>query len=392
MIAIYTEILLTTLDVCPFYNMILEVDDAVYAANKFIDYFSNKGRIDEYLRTVKLDRMAQKTPSLPGFGPEDDMFSDFEIHPNDMNFKVYAAGESGSYTNEFFNERLQITTSHAIEDSVPGKSLKWIVQETNTKKIVGFIRFGSPTINSKPRNLWLGQVPDLTRFNRHAIMGFIIVPTQPFGFNYLGGKLLALMCCSHMARETLNSKYDADICLFETTSLYGSSKTSSQYDGLKPMMKYRGLTESDFTPLLHDDIFHDLNKWFIVRNNDKSLVKEDASSRKLKTQQKMIAIIKKSLPSQKVVEFQDAIVSAKNLTEKKRFYTSDYGFKNAREVILGIEDKLIPADNYDRYDFDNLVSWWKKKASNRYETLKSEGRLRTELETWNINSNIDIIR
>jgi len=372
--------------------MILEVDDAVYAANKFIDYFSNKGRIDEYLRTVKLDRMAQKTPSLPGFGPEDDMFSDFDIHPNDMDFKVYAAGESGSYTNQFFNDRLQITTSHAIEDCVPGKSLKWIVQETNTKKIVGFIRFGSPTINSKPRNLWLNQVPDLTRFNRHAIMGFIIVPTQPFGFNYLGGKLLALMCCSHMARETLNNKYDADICLFETTSLYGSSKTSSQYDGLKPMMKYRGLTESDFTPLLHDDIFHDLNKWFIIRNNDKTLVKEDASSRKLKTQQKMISIIKKSLPSQKGVEFQDAIVNAKNLTEKKRFYTSDYGFRNSREVILGIEDKLIPADNHDRYDFYNLVSWWKRKASNRYETLKSEGRLRTELETWNINSNIDIIR
>lgn len=376
----------------PFYNMILETDDAVYAASKFIDYFSNKGRIDEYLRNVKLDRISQQTPSLPGCGPEDDMFSEFDMHPEDMNFKVYTVGERGSYSNEFFNERLQITTSHAIEDSVPGKSLKWVVQETNTKKIVGFVRFGSPTINSKPRNLWLGQVPDLTRFNRHAIMGFIIVPTQPFGFNYLGGKLLALMCCSHTARETLNSKYDADICLFETTSLYGSTKTSSQYDGLKPMMKYRGLTESDFTPLLHDDIFKDLNKWFIARNNDKLLVKEDASSRKLKTQQKMIAIIKKSLPSQSLVEFQTAIANAKNLTEKKRFYTSEYGFSNAREVILGEQEKLIPAENYDRFEFDNLVSWWKKKASNRYETLKSEGRLRMELETWNVNSNIDIIR
>ena len=79
----------------------------------------------------------------------------------------------------------------AIEDSIPGKSLKWIVKEMNTNKILGFCRFGSPTINSKPRNEWLGSVPELTRFNRHAIMGFIIVPTQPFGFNYLGGKLLA---------------------------------------------------------------------------------------------------------------------------------------------------------------------------------------------------------
>ena len=113
--------------------------------------------------------------------------------------------------------------------------------ETNTKKIVGFIRFGSPTINCKPRNDWLGKPPELKRFNRHSIMGFIIVPTQPFGFNYLGGKLLALLCCSHEAREQLNSKYGSDICLFETTSLYGTTKSSSQYDGLKPV-SYTHLT------------------------------------------------------------------------------------------------------------------------------------------------------
>ena len=94
--------------------------------------------------------------------------------------------------------------------------------ETNTKSIVGFIRFGSPTINCKPRNDWLGRPPELKRFNRHSIMGFIIVPTQPFGFNYLGGKLLALLSCSHEARTQLNSKYGSDICLFETTSLYGT--------------------------------------------------------------------------------------------------------------------------------------------------------------------------
>jgi hypothetical protein len=158
-------------------------------------------------------------------------------------------------------------------------------------------------------------------------------------------------------------------------------------------MRYKGLTQSDFTPLLHDEIFQELNKWFIQRNNNQSLVKEDASSRKLKTQQKMIAIIKKSLPSQKVVEFQTAIVNAKNLTEQKRFYISDYGFENSREVILGQDEVLRPGQNYDKFYFDNLVEWWKRKATNRYESLKSDGRLRTELETWNKNPDaIDIIR
>ena len=111
---------------------------------------------------------------------------------------------SGIRSLREFNEKLQITTSHAIEDSVPGKSLKWMVVEKNTNTIIGFCRFGSPTINSKPRNDWLGTTPDLSIFNRHAIMGFIIVPTQPFGYNYLGGKLLAMLCCTHEVREILN--------------------------------------------------------------------------------------------------------------------------------------------------------------------------------------------
>ena len=374
--------------------MQLELHDAIYAADQFIDYFSNMGRIDEYLRAVKLDRMQSMPKYLPGMGPEEDMFADFDMHPNDMEFGVYTAGSKEGFTNEYFNERLQITTSHAIEDSIPGKSLKWIVMEKNTKKIVGFIRFGSPTINSKPRNEWLGKVPDLKIFNRHAIMGFIIVPTQPFGFNYLGGKLLALMCCSHEAREQLNAKYGSDICLFETTSLYGSTKSSSQYDGLKPYLRYKGLTESNFTPLIHDKVFKDLNKWFIDRNNNENLVKDNASSRKLKTQQRMIQIIKNSLRGEdKLIDFNAAINNAKSVTEQKRTYFSDYGFSNVREVINGDQMDLIKNPiNFDKFYMDNLVNWWRNKASKRYESLKSENRLRNELETWNKDMNIDIIR
>ena len=378
--------------------MILSELDAAYAADKFINYFSNTGRIDEYLRNVKLDRIAEQPNDLSAFmegaATEDDLFSRFDMHPADMRIKIYPAGEYGGLTNEFFNERLQITMSHAFESSIPGKSLKWIVKEENTGKVIGFIRFGSPTINSKPRNDWLGDVPDLGRFNRHAIMGFIIVPTQPFGFNYLGGKLLAMLCCSHQAREQLNAKYNSNICLFETTSLYGSTKSSSQYDGLKPYMIYKGLTDSDFTPLLHDSIFQDLNKRSMIRNNDKCLVKEDASSRKLKIQSKMISVIKKSLvDADKLESFNTAIRSAKDLTEQKRFYMSTYGFQNAREVILGEQDTLVKAENYDRFSVNQIISWWRKKASRRYETLRDDGRLRTKLETWNKNPDeIDIIR
>ena len=385
-------------------TMILSESDAIYAADKFINYFSNMDRIDEYLRNVKIERVLNRSP-LSQFYEEEDthgMFTSFDMHPEDMDIACYEAVDlkktsgrvSGIRSLREFNEKLQITTSHAIEDSVPGKSLKWMVVEKNTNTIIGFCRFGSPTINSKPRNEWLGQTPDLTIFNRHAIMGFIIVPTQPFGYNYLGGKLLAMLCCTHEVRELLNKKYDANICHFETTSLYGSTKSASQYDGLKPIMRYKGLTESNFTPLLHDHIFKDLNKWFIERNNGETLVRADASSRKLKTQQRMIAVIQKSLQGNvKLNQFKDAIATAKGLTEKKRTYFSDYGFANVREVLLGEETQLVEnPQNFDKFYMEAVIEKWKKMSTKRYEKLKSEGNLRTELEVWTKDMDIDIIR
>ena len=55
------------------------------------------------------------------------------------------------------------------------------------------MRVGSPVINCKPRNDMLGNVPELTTFNKTTIMGFVIVPNiVHWFFNYLGGKLFVL--------------------------------------------------------------------------------------------------------------------------------------------------------------------------------------------------------
>jgi hypothetical protein len=375
--------------------MILNKQDALYAANVFVDYFSSFGRIDDYLRKVKLERMSNYPTSLPGMGPQDDMFSDFTMHPNDMEF------ECREVTNETFVNYLEIVTSHAVEVSVPGKSIKWVVYEKNTGQIAGFIRLGSPTINSKPRNMFLGKPLDtmskevMKRFNDSTIMGFIIVPTQPFGFNYLGGKLLAAICCSHLTKDTLDKKYGGPFCMFETTSLYGSTKSSSQYDGMKPFLRHKGETVSDFAPLINDDNFHRLKDWFESKNGE-PLIDPQASSRKLKTQTKMISIIKASLKGvddDAYNKFVQTYLDAKGLTEQKRAYMSDYGFDNVKEYMNMETNELRKKDNYDRYSFDGVVDWWRKKAVNRFENLKSDGRLRTKLETWNMNADdIDIIR
>ena len=364
---------------------------ADWAADEFIDYFKHFTTIEDYLRHVKRE-VLQKPTTLMSMKDE---FLNEDIHPDEMDFEVKFVGDrfDNSLSQDYYRSRLIATSSHNIEDNIPGRELRWIVREKRTQKVIGFIRFGSPVINSKPRNNWLGKAPDLSIFNRHAVMGFAIVPSQPFGYNYLGGKLLALLCVSHFARETINDVFEKDIGLFETTSLYGSTTSASQYDGLKPFIRYKGLTDSRFLPLLHAAKFHHLHDEFTRYNNNQPLTENRASSKKMKRQNKMISIIRNSLEDQnKLGEFNRVIKMAFGLTERKRFYISDYGYSNIREVILGEQDKLIPGQNYDKFHLENIIKWWKKKAGKRYDKLKKEGRFRDKVELWTEDDDIQIIR
>jgi hypothetical protein len=378
--------------------MMLELNDAHYAAGVYNDFFSDINRIDEYMRKIKMERIQSLPSSLPGLGPEFDLFDSFDMHPNDMEFDVVIID------SKRFATYLEITSSHVNEMSIPGKCILLGVFERNTKKLIGMIRLGSPTINSKPRNQFLGQVLDthskevMSRFNSSAIMGFVIVPTQPFGFNYLGGKLLASICCSHYVREMINEKYGSNICMFETTSLYGTTKVGSQYDGMKPFLRYVGLTDSNFAPGLNDDRYRSLYNWFVEKNSGIHLISPDATSKKLKRNTSMISIIKKSLKEKDNDAYQkfcNTMISATKLTEKKRTYFCTYGYdKTSVADYLNMKtDTIVKMDNYDRFSLEGVTEWWKKKATTRYESLKRDNRLRTVVETWNTNAtDIDIIR
>lgn len=371
--------------------MKLNKEQAVYCSNIFSNYFDPFNSIEDYIRDQKINSLSERPISLPGMGPEEDLFSDFTMHPNDMDFELVQLSQ------ENWDIYLSMISSHTNMTSIPGRNFRLAVLEKNTKKWVGFIRLGSPVINMKPRNEMLGGVFTQTKesaesFNKTSIMGFAIVPAQPFGYNYLGGKLLAAICCSHWIRESLNKKYDMNTCLFETTSLYGTSKSSSQYDGMKPILRYKGLTDSNFLPMMHGKPYEDIKTY--VENIVGEIVPKESSSRKLKISNTIIGMVKNSLRGTPEGEkFNATISKALNLTEKKRYYASNYGFSNFADVVMGKTDKLIPdKDNYDKFHLENIIGWWKKKASNRFESLKSDNRIRKDIEVWTIDKNIDIIR
>ena len=379
--------------------MIISETDALWAADQFISYFKRFETIEDYIRVTKEAAVNERGKSIISL--KDEFFNE-DVHPEEMEFEIKSVGDRFGYdptrqvSQDTYHELLTATSSAIIEKNIPGRELRWIVYEKKSGTILGFIRFGSPTINSKPRNEWLGQPANLSIFNQHSVMGFAIVPSQPFGYNYLGGKLLALMCVSHFARKTLNEVFEKDIAWFETTSLYGSTTSSSQYDGLKPFIRYKGLTDSKFLPLLHDKAFHELHNRFTKINNNNPVTPSYVSSKKMKRQTRMISWTKNSLKeygkTEKLKELDVVLKNAFGLTQRKRSYTSDYGYGNVREVLLGEQDKLVRGQNWDKFYLENIVKWWKKKAGKRYEKLKSEGRFRNEVELWTEDDNIQIIR
>ena len=90
--------------------------------------------------------------------------------------------------------------------------------------------------------------------------------------------------------------------------------------------------------------------------------------------------------------FKQCFIDAKNLTERKRQYLGTYGYTNVKEYMNSETDTLVKNVNFDRFELDNVYTWWKKMATKRYENLQRDGRLRTELEVWSKNADIDIIR
>ena len=73
---------------------------------------------------------------------------------------------------------------------------------------------------------------------------------------------------------------------------------------------------------------------------------------------------------------------------------SDYGYANSKDVLTGKTDVLVKSESFEKYSLENITKWWKKKATKRYEKLKTESRDRQELEYWTPESidKIDIIR
>jgi hypothetical protein len=118
-----------------------------------------------------------------------------------------------------------------------GRNLNFVVRDKVTKKYLGVICISSDFLDLTPRDNFIGWSRDIKTQGamiNHTAIGSTIVPLQPLGFNYVGGKLLALLCLSDPIQQLWEKLYGDKLVSVTTTSLYGKTKNGglSQYDNL----------------------------------------------------------------------------------------------------------------------------------------------------------------
>ena len=133
-------------------------------------------------------------------------------------------------------------TSTMKNSSNIGRNLHYIVRDKVTGKYLGVICITGDFIDLTPRDNYIGWEREYKTNSgklNNSCIGSTIVPLQPLGFNYTGGKLLALLCLSDDIQNQWQENYGDKLVSVTTTSLYGKSKTGglSQYDRLKHWKK-----------------------------------------------------------------------------------------------------------------------------------------------------------
>lgn len=168
---------------------------------------------------------------------------------------------------------LRTLVSSAPNDGTVGRQMRFLVLDRNTKQYLGVICLSSAMFRIR-------AIHDEIGWNREAIKkqkksklncianGQTIVPTQPFGSAFLGGKLLSLLCLSKEVADAWEEQTGDKLVGVHTTSLFGT-ESGTQYDNLTPYWNKLKQETSGTTPLKpSSDNWNALKEWMRHRHPD----------------------------------------------------------------------------------------------------------------------------
>jgi hypothetical protein len=144
--------------------------------------------------------------------------------------ELLLANNNALYNKIYNCLRLFISTGE--NNNNIGRNLYYIVRDKVTGKYLGNLNLSSDYLDVRGRDQWVGWTREQRNQGRinHTTVASTLVPTQPLGYNYVGGKLLSLLAISSTVQQDWEKLYGDKLAGVTTTSLYGSF---SQYSGLK---------------------------------------------------------------------------------------------------------------------------------------------------------------
>ena len=293
--------------------------------------------------------------------PEDPM--DFEKLEPELVYtdSIKDRQSAGSLTEKW--NCVRTFTSTMKNSSNIGRNLHYLVRDKVSGKYLGVICITGDFIDLTPRDNYIGWEREYKTNSgklNNSCIGSTIVPLQPLGFNYTGGKLLALLCLSDDIQNQWQENYGDKLVSVTTTSLYGKSKTGglSQYDRLKHWKKM-GYSQGSLSYELTKETEKEMLKYAEKHYNDRYFMlyvakRENGQTLKRDHRNRMRQFIYSQLKIPKDI--------IKSEHQRGIYYSTLYD--NSREFLRGeIEEKDL-VKSFDT-STEALSELWKERYARK---------------------------
>jgi len=258
-------------------------------------------------------------------------------------------------------------------DQNPGRFLRFFL-EAEDGRILGITSLGSDVMNLGARDRWVGWTDEQKESGmlNHTAIGTTIVPMQPFGYNFLGGKLLASFLATQYVRDVWEREYDNVLVAITTTSLYGNG---SMYNGIK---WWKSMGESSGkVSLKPDDIMYEKMQTLVKKTRPdeyKALLKNENGGPGTGVKQKIMNLIYKEV----------GITTTKYQHGFQRGVYFCPLYENTREFLREeiTKDQLVLKDNL-KNDTKDVLDWWLPKAESRFRKLTEENKVNPDILFYN---------
>ena len=260
-----------------------------------------------------------------------------------------------------------------------GRNLFYTIEDEVTEKYLGVICISSDFLDLTPRDKAIGWSRDVKTSQgmiNHTAIGSTIVPLQPLGYNYMGGKLLALLCLADTVQKDWKERYGDVLVGVTTTSLYGKTKANglSQYDNLEhwnAMGFSSGSVAFEPTRATKKMIFDWLKEnhtkkyfeWWEAKNKQGLPLKRDHKNRSLHFAYPKLGISKEITRT----EHQRGIYFSPLYNNTNEFLRKEIG---ENQLIKSFDTSLEALTNIWKTKYaKGRISMLKKKNTVSYETL-----------------------